>query len=116
MHIDFSEGKISLVLVRSDLRYGFYKLSNIAQTYLGIDVSAGNDWVVFISRSKHLAKIIHQDDRGSLVITRKLNTGTFEQFMTKIDGPAKKTLTRDELERFLDGERLEVYRVSYSYG
>lgn len=116
MHIDFSQGNISLVLVRSDLRYGFYKLANVAQTYLGIDVSAGNDWVVFISRSKHTAKIIHQDEHGSLIITRKLNTGTFQQLLTKVSGPAKRPLTKDELERYLDGECLEVQRTSYSYG
>ena len=116
MHIDFSKGKISLVLVPSDMRCGFYKLSNLAQSYLGINVAAGNDWVVFISKTKHIAKIIHQDPRGSLLIVRKLSTGTYQQLKTKVDGPAKRLITKDELERYLDGEQLEVVRTSLCYG
>ena len=47
--IDFDKGNITLVLVPSDLRAGFDKLSAIALSRLNIDVSKGNDWVVFIS-------------------------------------------------------------------
>ncbi len=116
MHIDFSQGKISLVLVPSDMRCGYDKLASLAQAYLGINMDAGTDWVVFISKSKHIAKIIHHDDHGSVLIVRKLSTGTFQQLMTKIEGPARKNLTGEELERYLDGEKLEVCRSSLCYG
>ena len=116
MLIDFSQGTISLVLVKCDMRLGFAKLSNLAQAYLGIDICAGNDWVVFISKSKHIAKIIHYDAQGSVVITRKLNHGVFQQLMSKVGGQAKKALTVDELQSFLDGEKIEVNRTSFICG
>ncbi len=116
MQIDFSQGKISLVLVPSDMRCGYEKLASLAHAYLGIDLATGQDWVVFISKSKHIAKIIHHDEHGSLLIVRKLSTGTFQQLMTKVEGPAKKSLTREELERYLDGEKVEVCRSSLCYG
>lgn len=116
MLLDFSQGTISLVLVKCDMRLGFAKLSNLAQAYLGIDICAGNDWVVFISKSKHIAKIIHYDAQGSVVITRKLNHGVFQQLMSKIDGEAKKTLTVEELQSYIDGKEIEVNRTSFIYG
>ena len=116
MNIDFSHGTISLVLVKCDMRLGFAKLSNLALAYLGIDICAGNDWVVFISKSKHIAKIIHYDAQGSVVITRKLNHGVFQQLMSKVDEPAKKILTVDELQSYLDGKKLEMNRTSLVYG
>ncbi len=116
MIIDFSNGTISLALVKCDMRLGFAKLSNLAQSYLGIDISAGNDWVVFISKRKHIAKIIHQDAKGSIIITRKLHHGVFQQLMSKIDGQAKKCITIEELQSYFDGKEIEVNRTSFIYG
>ena len=87
MHIDFSQGKISQVLVPSYMRFRYDKLSSMALAYLGIDVSTGQDWVVFISKNKQIAKIIHHDTHGSLFIVRKLSTSTVQQLMTKIECP-----------------------------
>ena len=39
MDLDFSKGKINLVLCPTDLRYGYNKLSLLAQTTLGTLVS-----------------------------------------------------------------------------
>ncbi len=110
MHIDFGSGKVSLVLVRTDMRAGFDRLAGIASGYLGIDVMKGNDWVVFISKRGHMAKIIHADAKGALLISRKLHQGCYQTLMSKITGPAVKSLSKDELERYLDGEKIEVKR------
>ncbi len=116
MHIDFSSGKVSLVLVKTDMRSGFDRLAGMASSYLGIDVMQGNDWVVFISKRGHLAKIIHADEKGSLLISRKLHQGCFQRLMSKITGPAVKSLSKDELERYLDGEQIEVKRTQFLNG
>lgn len=116
MHIDFSQGKVSLVLVRSDMRSGFDRLAGIAAQFLGIDVMKGNDWVVFVSKSGHMVKIIHADEKGSLLISRKLHQGTYQTLMSKITGSAVKTLSKEELEQYLDGAKIEVKRTGLIKG
>lgn len=116
MNIDFSQGKVSLVLVKTDMRSGFDRLAGIADQYLGIDVMKGNDWVVFISKRRFTAKIIHADEHGSLLITRKLHQAHFQNLLTKLEGPAVKTLSKEELEKYLDGEAIEVKRTNFLQG
>ena len=92
MDLDFSKGKINLVLCPTDLRYGYNKLSLLAQTTLGINVAQGNDWVIFISTRRNIAKIIHSDDTGTLLI---------------------KNIDREKLIKYLNGEDIEVKRSSF---
>ncbi len=63
MNLDLSTGKISLILCPTDLRSGFNRLSAMALKYLSIDVSKGNDWVVFVSKRRNIAKIISESTR-----------------------------------------------------
>ena len=58
MKIDFNNGKITLVIVPFDLRYGFYRLAQISAELLHIDINKGQDYVVFISKQRSIAKII----------------------------------------------------------
>ena len=97
MNLDLSTGKISLILCPTDLRSGFNRLSAMALKYLSIDVSKGNDWVVFVSKRRNIAKIIHSDDKGSLMISRKLHTGCYQRLMADADGAASRALTKDKL-------------------
>ena len=46
MKIDFNKGKITLVIVPFDLRYGFYRLAQISAELLHIDINKGQDYVV----------------------------------------------------------------------
>lgn len=96
MNLDLSTGKISLILCPTDLRSGFNRLSAMALKYLSIDVSKGNDWVVFVSKRRNIAKIIHSDDKGSLMISRKLHTGCYQRLMADADGAASRALTKDK--------------------
>ena len=43
MKIDFSQGKITLVIVPFDLRYGYYRLAQISAELLHIDINKGHD-------------------------------------------------------------------------
>ena len=58
MKIDFNNGKITLVIVPFDLRYGFYRLAQISAELLHIDINKCQDYVVFISKQRSIAKII----------------------------------------------------------
>jgi hypothetical protein len=116
MKIDFSQGKVTLVVVPFDLRYGYYRLAQICSEFLHIDLSKGEDYVVFISRRRHTAKIVHSDSRGNLLLTRTLHQGKFQQLMTRAEGVAAEPLSVQELERYLDGEPITVVRTSVLKG
>ncbi len=112
MKLDFSQGNVTLVIVPHDLRSGYKKLASIAFDYFHIDVSLKEDWVVFISKTKSTCKIIKADDHGSILITRALNTGKFQQLLARAGGIAAEPLTVKELELYLDGEDLLIKRTN----
>ncbi len=112
MEFDFSQGKVTLVVCPVDMRCGFSKLAQIAETYLHINIHSGNDWVVFISKKRGTAKVIHCDGLGNVMITRKLNETKFQQLMSKAIGAPTKSITKKEFESYLDGTPLEVKRES----
>lgn len=97
---------MSLVVTPTDLRDSFQKLCSIAQTILHIDVMSGSETVVFISKSAKLCNIITTDERGSVLIVRRLNKGMFERIMVKAEDSSAQPLSIYELERYLNGIRL----------
>lgn len=101
------EGKrVTLVLNAQDLRAGFPGLSLIADLYLGIDVRKKADCIVFVSKTRNSCKIITCDESGSTLITRKLNKGRFEKFLSTNKTRPEKPLTVSELTDFLNGAPL----------
>lgn len=99
------EGKrVTLVLNAQDLRAGFTGLSLIANLYLGIDVCKKKDCIVFVSRTRSSCKIITCNQSGSTLITRKLNKGRFEKFLSDSNARPEKMLTASELINFLNGD------------
>ena len=114
--LDLTKGKITLVLVPWDLRAGYYKLSQTAKNSLRIDVEEGNDWVVFISKHRNFAKIIHSDTKGNILISRRLRQGCYQQSMAQVNDIATKSLSKDELIRYLNGDDLEVKRTNLFKG
>lgn len=96
--------RVTLVLNAQDLRAGFTGLSRIAGLYLGIDVYKKKDCIVFVSRTRSSCKIITCDESGSTLITRKLNKGRFEKFLS--NNRPEKPLTISELTDFLNGDHL----------
>ena len=114
--LDISKGKVTLVLVPWDLRAGYYKLAQTAKFTLHIDVEKGKDWVIFISKHRNFAKIIHSDAKGNVLISRRLKEGCYQQLLAKATGPATQTLSKDELIKYLNGEELLVKRTNLLRG
>ena len=110
--LDLGKGQIVLVLVSMDLRAGYYRLAEIARQALNIDVERGNTWVVYVSKRRNFAKIIHSDTKGNVMITRRLKIGAYQQLLAKATGPATQTLSKDELIKYLNGEELLVKRTN----
>ena len=86
-NLDLSRASITVVVAPVDLRSGFPKLATIAECLLQIPVSEGKHVVAFVSRHRKICKVIWCDDRGSCVLTRRLNEGRFEQFLIKAPNP-----------------------------
>lgn len=112
MTMDFSKLRITLLLAPVDMRAGFYRLAVLAQALLHIDVTEGNDAVVFLSKRRQVAKLIWADAAGVSVLTRRLTSGTFEALLARVGGDDGHAFTAEELFKFLDGERLYVRRQS----
>lgn len=101
--------EIALVISPVDGRSGFDKLACIARTYCGIDVDEKSHVVVFVSRRYSVCKVILRDEHGKTMITRWLDEGRFERFLQREDGNVKTFLTKIELEKFLDGAKIQHF-------
>lgn len=108
MNISFKGVRVTLVVVPTDLRCGYFRLCTIAEHELEIDLKSGKEAVVFLSKSRKIAKIISRDEKGTLLITRTLHQGRFEEILTKTNSKGKLSLTLSELEQYLNGESLYV--------
>ena len=106
MNFNFNTGRITLIIAPVDMRAGYERLSLIATGVFGIDVGAGKDFVVFISRPRKIVKMIWTDECGASLLTRRLKEGTFEHFCAQ-DDCRQRRFTRKELLQFLDGHRLK---------
>lgn len=111
--LNFQNVHVTLVVVPTDLRCGYGRLCSIAENELGLDLSNGKEAIVFISKSRRICKIITNDSKGTILITRTLHQGRFEQILLKSQEDAKCGLTNKELEDFLNGKRLFVKRESF---
>ena len=110
MNFDFKRGRITIVIAPVDLRSGFSRLASLALNQLNIQVSRGKDFVVFISRGNNLCKMIWADECGANMLTRRLHAGRFERFLARLDEPATKVFSFDDLCKFLDGKPIMVRR------
>ena len=112
MNLELAKERITIVVAPVDMRSSYRKLSLLAKIALDIDVDAGGECVLFISKKRDVCKLIWADKRGTALLTRRLHHGRFEQFLVRADGPAVETLTRQDLMRFLDGTPTRVRRES----
>lgn len=106
MNIRFSGVHVTLVISPTDLRGGFHRLCSLAQDQLGINLSSGKEAVVFLSKTRKICKIVTTDEKGTMLLTRTLHNGRFEELMVRVGQQAKCSLTLSDLERFLNGGRL----------
>jgi len=89
MIIDFKARRTTLVASPVDGRSGIPTLTTLAESLLGIPITKGEDYVVFVSRSRKVCKIV---------------------FLMRASGPAAAPITPDELAAYLDGEDLQAER------
>ena len=113
MKISFRDYKVTVVVTPTDLRCGCSRLCAIAQEKLNINVFRGEDIVVFTSKSSALCKLVCSDKHGTTMLTRTLHSGRFEKMLVKRDQSGKINLTIDELESFLNGEKIFERRSSF---
>lgn len=106
MNFNFNTDRSTLIIAPVDMRAGYERLSLIATGLFGIEVDAGKDFVIFISRPRKIVKMIWTDGRGASLLTRRLKEGTFERFYAQ-DDCRQRRFTRKELLQFLDGYRLK---------
>lgn len=116
MNISFKNKRTTVVVCPYDMRQGYSKLSMVALMELGIDVSRGEDIVVFFSASRGVCKVITADDKGALLIVRKLKRGRFEKLLMREDGEAKMEVEIEELSKLLDGGEIFIQRTNYLAG
>lgn len=110
MNFDFSRYNITLVLGPVDMRCGYDRLAMTVSAVLDIEVDQGRDCVIFISKSRSLAKMIWHDERGKAMLTRRLHGRRFEKFLSLAIPSDALSLSVDELKMLLDGEPLYVRR------
>ena len=113
MNIHLQNVHVTLVISPTDLLCGYHRLHSIAQDQLGINLNDGKEAVVFISKTRRICKIITSDNRGTMLLTRTLHHGRFEELLVRVGEQAKCALTLPELERFLNGERLYYKAESF---
>ena len=80
MIIDFKARRTTLVASPVDGRSGIPTLTTLAESLLGIPITKGEDYVVFVSRSRKVCKIVFWDERGACMVVRRLNDGRFARF------------------------------------
>ena len=110
MIIDFKARRTTLVASPVDGRSGIPTLTTLAESLLGIPITKGEDYVVFVSRSRKVCKIVFWDERWACMVVRRLNDGRFARFLMRASGPAAAPITPDELAAYLDGEDLQAER------
>lgn len=113
MNIHLQDVHVTLIISPTDLRCGYQRLHSIAQDQLGINLNGGKEAVVFIFKTRRICKIITPDNRGTMLLTRTLHHGRFEELLVRVGERAKCALTLPELERFLNGGRLYYKAESF---
>lgn len=99
MIIDFKARRTTLVASPVDGRSGIPTLTTLAESLLGIPITKGEDYVVFVSRSRKVCKIVFWDERGACMVVRRLNDGRFARFLMRASGPAAAPLRRTNWRR-----------------
>lgn len=106
--------KIWLVISPVDMRCGWRVLSAKAAAFLNIDVNQGKDLVVFISKTGKICKVIGADKKGTYVLSRRLHEGSFQRLAARVQGSGAEPLNIQELEMYLDGEKIQEKRTRIS--
>lgn len=116
MSLELKGYRLSLVFCPTDMRYGFLRLRDLAKRCVGIDLDQCRDCVVFVSRDRAVAKMVWTNDKGSFLLTRRLNNGRFQQLLARIDAGESMTVKKEMLLKYLDGGEILSQRTDYHQG
>jgi transposase len=101
-----AQGRVPVFAYRRpvDLRKGFEGLSALVQQALGKDPLSGALYL-FTNRRRTTAKVLQFDGTGLTLYIKRLARGRFAA-LWEVDGATTLSLTRPELELFLQGSQL----------
>lgn len=103
----FKERTITIVAAPSDLRKGYKSLERVCSG-LAINLWKGNDVVVFVSKSRRLAKIVWSDSFNEYCLSCYPTTGGYQRLLvlaSNITGEVPVTVY--ELQCYLSGNKLQ---------
>jgi hypothetical protein len=102
----FASGRIVLITVPVDMRNGVRGLCALLAAWR-INPCAEDVWCVFLSRTRRIAKILHCDDKGILLIDRRLTAGCFRRLTGLSAGKEQRPLTRQQLINYMNGLNMD---------
>lgn len=93
-----------------DMRLGMEKIQvNLSQNFSPLELL--DSMFVFVSRSRKIVKIYHEDEFGRTLLARKLNYAKFRWSDFDKGG----TLSTKDLKYLLEGAEVTKYRAKISY-
>lgn len=86
----------------TDLRKGFGGLTALVEREMGHHLRAG-DLYLFVSRRRHLAKVLYWDGTGMCLFTKRLSGRRFARLWRQGGSAVPLRLTAAEMNLFLEG-------------
>lgn len=103
--LNLYKGKIHLMVCKKRLMCGGIPRLVMAASLAGIkNLTAGRDWVVFVSEQFDRCKILHGDKFGWVLIQRVLYFDKMQHLARRIKGAVRILITPEELSKLLDGK------------
>lgn len=102
--------RITLIIAPIDGRCGYSKISTLCRDSLKLDLTKMEDVVVCVSKRRNIAKVLGQDTFASYTLTCHLHRGSYQRLMAEATSPAAKPITYEQLELYLHGSKIEVFR------
>ena len=102
----FASGRIVLITAPVDMRNGVNGLCSLLAAWR-INPFTEDVWCVFLSRTRRIAKIFHCDNKGILLVDRRLTTGCFKKLAGLSADKEQRPLTRQQLIDYLNGQNME---------
>ena len=88
------------------MRNGICGLCSLLSAW-NVDPCGEDVWCVFLSRTRRIAKILHCDDKGVLLVDRRLTDHCFRKLAVRAAEADTHPLTRQQLIDYLNGENME---------
>ena len=101
--VSLSKYRLHLYMPATDMRKGYAGLTALSYG-IGIDLRAGKDLVIFRSRNGKSIKMLAYDERGLVLITRRLRDGCFAKIQAIAGDPDRVLTASMVLSYFAEGK------------